>query len=295
MLVSMTGFGRATYSEGACTVSVEARTLNHRFSDIVVKAPRLVLRYEERIRKVAQQFIERGRLEISISVEGFDGKDRKISLDRALLEGYLDALHDVERLIAPRGGRLVLEAGHLLSLPELFTITETDVEEDELWPVVEGTLREALKQLAAMRRVEGEALYREIASRLGKLHPLIDAIEARLPGVIDAYRERLQERIKAWEAEVPIPADRVAAEVVLFAEKSNVAEELTRLRSHVGQIDEMCRRGDSVGRKLDFMLQEVFRELNTIASKVHDQAIVGYVVEAKAEVEKVREQVQNVE
>lgn len=182
-----------------------------------------------------------------------------------------------------------------MQVPDLIVLSDDELDEEQLWPLIETTVHDALQQLVAMRRAEGERLYDDISGRLAFIDEIVQEMAQRAPQVVESYRRRLVERIKEWDNEITVSEDRLAQEVVLFAEKANIDEELTRLRSHLVQMDKMCHSDEPIGRKLDFLLQEMFREINTIASKVHDLEIVSHVVSAKAEIEKIREQVQNVE
>lgn len=286
----MTGFGTGACASGEFGVKVELRSVNHRYLDVVARLPKGYQGLEERVRRIAQGLLHRGRLEIFVSIEEYRGKRRTVTLDKGLLEGYLKALREAAEEHSLSGA---LTADMLLALPDLFQVEEAEADAEEVWPLLERALREAFDELRGMRDAEGERLEKEILGRLAALSGLIDRIEERAPQVVSEYRAKLEGRIGQLLQEAPVDEQRIALEVALFAERANIAEEITRARSHLEQFREVCRQGAGVGRKLDFLIQELHREVNTIASKAADLA--SLVVEAKAELEKIREQVQNVE
>lgn len=273
-------------------MTVEVRSVNHRFADIQPRLPAGYFAIEDRVRRIVGEYVERGRVEIFVSIEEFRGNDRTVRLDRGLLDGYLAALSEARRL-AGLDGELGVEA--LLQLPGLFIVDQPEENIDATWPLIEEALRQALEGLIAMRRTEGTRLYGDIIERLDVVEEIIEAMGARAPEVVEAYRRRLAERMAELLGDLPVDEDRITQEVAIFADKSNIDEELTRARSHITQFRVACRASKSVGRKLDFLLQELNREVNTIASKANDATLADWVVQVKAELEKVREQVQNVE
>jgi len=291
LLLSMTGYGSASRSSDAWAVKVEARSVNHRFIDVVAKLPKGYQALEERIRRVTAEYVQRGRVEIFVTIEEFRTKERTVRIDPGLLRGYAQAFREAAELL---GRDADLEVDKILSFPDVLVVEEREVDVDAVWPLVEEALREALEGLAAMRRAEGERLFTDIAHRLEKLEQIIQRMEERAPEVVEHYRARLWERVKEWLGELPVDENRMALEVALFAERANIDEELTRARSHIAEFLNVCRV-PAAGRKLDFLLQELNREINTIGSKAHDAQLAAWVVEGKAEVEKIREQVQNIE
>lgn len=291
MLVSMTGFGSAAASNSDYSVKVEARSVNHRFGEIVVRAPKGYQGIEDRVRRLAGEYVERGRTEIFVSVEEFHGRQRTVRLDKGLLDGYRRAFFEAsEALGAP--GALSLEM--LPAIEGIFLIDEVEVDVDAVWPLVESAAREALERLVAMRSAEGKRLEEDMLQRLDYVETLFAAISRRSPDVVELYRKRLTERIEQMLAQ-EVDEQRIAQEVALFADKSNIDEEITRAKSHIEQFRFACAAGKAVGRKLDFLLQELNREINTIGSKAQDGEIAKLVVDVKAELEKIREQAQNIQ
>jgi len=291
VLLSMTGYGSATRSDGARAAKVEVRSVNHRFADVTVKLPKGYQALEERIRRLAAEFVQRGRVEIFVSIEEYQLRERTVRIDLGLLKGYARAYQEAAALL---GSEAKPDVDKILSLPEVLVVEEAEVDAEAAWPLVEEAVREALQALVEMRRAEGERLYVDIANRLSKIEQIIQRMAERAPEVVEHYRARLWERIQEWQRDVPLDEQRLALEVALFADRANIDEELTRARSHIAEFFKACaERG--AGRKLEFLLQELQREVNTIGSKAHDTALSGWVVEAKAEIEKIREQVQNIE
>lgn len=291
MLSSMTGYGAGARASAEFGVKVELRAVNHRYLDVVIRLPKGFQSLEERVRRTAQEFVHRGRLEIFVSVEEYGGKRRTVNVDQRLLAGYVQALRDAA---AEHGLVGALSVDMLPLLPDLFQVEEEEADAEGVWPLLEAALRDALGELRKMRRAEGERLEQEIQGRLDALVALLDQMSARAPQIVEEYRARLRSRIEQLLEAVPVDEQRLALEVALFAERADIAEEITRARSHLEQFRQACRDGGGgVGRKLDFLIQELHREVNTIASKAADLSPV--VVEAKAELERIREQVQNIE
>lgn len=292
MLSSMTGYGSAVYEDDERRVRCEARSVNHRYLDISIRLPRPYMALEERVRRVVSERVARGRIEIFVLVEEFSGKRRTMSLDTELLRNYMDAIQEA-RKIADLEGRLSVDT--LVTLPDIIRVTEEEVDVETVWPSFEFALQSTLDKLVEMRRSEGERLASDISARIQWIDGALQQIAQRAPEVVQLYHERLQRRVAEWQNDVSIDPDRIAAEVVLFAERADISEEIVRARSHVQEFLASCQSGSAVGRKLDFLLQELNREINTIGSKANDTEISNHVVAIKSEIEKVREQVQNVE
>lgn len=292
MLSSMTGYGSAVYEDDERRVRCEARSVNHRYLDISIRLPRPYMALEERVRRVVSERVARGRIEIFVLVEEFSGKRRTMSLDTELLRNYMDAIQEA-RKIADLEGRLSVDT--LVTLPDIIRVTEEEVDVETVWPSFEFALQSTLDKLVEMRRSEGERLASDISARIQWIDGALQQIAQRAPEVVQLYHERLQRRVAEWQNDVSIDPDRIAAEVALFAERADISEEIVRARSHVQEFLASCQSGSAVGRKLDFLLQELNREINTIGSKANDTEISNHVVAIKSEIEKVREQVQNVE
>ncbi len=291
MLVSMTGFGSAAVSDADYSVKVEVRSVNHRYCEIAVRAPKGYQAVEDGIRRLAGEFVERGRTEIFVSVEEFHGRERTVRLDKGLLEGYRHAFREAGEALG-LGGSLTLDM--LPAIEGVFLVEEAEVDLDAVWPLIESAVREALGGLQAMRSAEGKRLEEDMLLRLLHVESLLGSISRRSPEVVESYRKRLTERTQQMLSQ-GIDEQRIAQEVALFADKSNIDEEITRARSHIEEFRSACNLGGAVGRKLDFLLQELNREINTIGSKAQDGEIAKLVVDVKAELEKIREQAQNIQ
>lgn len=313
----MTGYGRGADAGEGLRVSVEVRSVNHRFLEVVVRTPRLVAALEDRLRRLVAARLARGRVEVSVSCEDTAGRSRRVRVDTALARGYADALRTLARDLELGGGP---DLGLVAGLPEVLTVTEEAVDAEGWWPVLERAAGRALDALVAMRSREGEALKQHLRGRLEALGGHLEAIAARAPEVVEEYRRRLWERVGelvGWrpghppqldpagpsgEAAEPANAPRVtldearlATEVALFADRASIDEELVRARSHLEQLLAALEAGEPVGRRMDFLVQELGRELTTMGAKASDARIAAAVVAARTELEKVREQVQNVE
>ncbi len=290
MLKSMTGFGAGIANDGLRAARVEARAVNHRFLDIIFHLPRGLASLEDQLRKRVESRIFRGRIEIFATLEEFATRERTVKLDDGLLLGYMHALAKSEKLTGP----LPLDLASIIAVPGIFTVEEVPVD-PEVAPVLEAALDKALAELVAMRTSEGLRLEQDMLARMAKLRQWLLAVENQCPAVVESYRSRLQARIAELMKILPVDESRIALEVALFADKSCVAEECVRAASHIAHFHEACGTPGPVGRKLDFLLQELHREVSTLAVKSNDSLIAQHTVDMKAELEKVREQVQNIE
>lgn len=291
MLRSMTGFGSGTYTDDRWQIKIEVRVVNHRFFESVVRMPRRFSALEEKIRQAVQERISRGRVEIHIAIEDSSPEGRTVNLDMNLLMSYHAALSQAGRLVPMQQ----LSASDLLALPDVLTVDDSAPNIDEVWPLLHNALGQAIDAVIAMRTAEGRRLYEDIERRLTSFTERIERIAGRSPHVQKEQARRLQQRLTEWLEDVAIDEDRLLNEVALLAERSDINEELVRSRSHIVAFRNICRQSGSVGRKLDFLLQEMHREITTIGTKAPDTEIKHDVVEAKALLEKIREQVQNIE
>lgn len=291
LLLSMTGYGVGAAVDDRWQARVEARSVNHRYRDVVLHLSQRRPSWEERIRQLAEERVARGRLEIFVVLEEYGDGERTVSLDRGLLAGYARAVQQASSIVGDI--EVTLEA--LLAVPGMFTLAESASNTDSGWPVVQQAVVQALDQLVDMRAVEGRGLQEDMLKRLNLIDGWIDEIALRAPEVVEDYRTRLTDRVRELLGNAPISEDRVATEIAIFADRSCITEELVRAKSHLSQWRLTCASGEPVGRKLDFLLQELNREANTIASKAADSRIAGTVISIKAELEKVREQTQNIE
>ncbi|HXV14795.1 MAG TPA: YicC/YloC family endoribonuclease [Candidatus Krumholzibacteria bacterium] len=291
MLISMTGFGQGEAANAHSTVTVEVRSVNHRFLDIAFKLPRSLQNREPDIKEIVRGKIARGRVSITISVESAS-TGRGVVINEIVLEQYLAQLrafakrHDLDE-------RISLDA--LVTLPEVVTTKETEPGEDELWPLVDKSLGEALDACNRMRFDEGKALEKDLVDRMRLIDKTVAAIEKLAPAVAKRQVETLRKRVAQLAGEVAVPEDRIAAEIVMLSDRTDITEEVTRLRSHIAQFNGALKDGGEVSKRLTYLLQEMHREASTMGSKASDTEVIQHVVVLKEETEKLREQVQNLE
>ncbi|MBO8136571.1 MAG: YicC family protein [Desulfotomaculum sp.] len=292
MLKSMTGYGRGEASACGRKFTVELKSVNHRFSEVVVRLPRTMMSLEDRIRRKIQRSAARGRVDVYISVEETGERSQQVKVDKTLALAYHKAMKELKSILPIIGD---IELRDLVNMPNVFILEDPEEDLEEWWPAVEEALDEALEKFVQMRTAEGLQLKEDLEKRVKKIKQYNQAIRQRAPKVVEEYRERLNQRLAEWKADGILDENRIAGEVVIFAERSNITEETVRLDSHLNQMAECLQSDEPVGRKLDFLLQEMNREINTIGSKANDLKISNYVVSVKSEIEKIREQVQNIE
>lgn len=291
MLISMTGFGQGEATSATSAVTVEVRSVNHRFLDLAFKLPRAIQNRETDIKDIVRTKLARGRVTISINVES-PTAGRAITINEQVLEIYLTQL----RSFAKRHGldeRLSMDT--LMQLPEVVTAKEIEPAEDEVWPLVEKSLGLALDACTRMRVEEGKALERDLVQRMQLIDRTVGAIEKLSPEVAKKQVEAMRKRVAQLAGDVPVSEDRIAAEIVMLADKTDFTEEITRLRSHEAQFNKAIREGGEVSKKLTYILQEMHREASTIGAKASGSEVIQHVVVLKEETEKLREQVQNLE
>ena len=292
MLKSMTGYGRVKQENEWREITVEIRSVNHRFLDLNVKVPRVYGYLEDLVNKKAQAAIARGKVDIYVTVRAKEGSDIRITPNMAVIRGYLDALRQVSDEYGITDEATALS---LLHLPDAMEETKEEADADQLKAEVSAVLDAALEEYNAMRQREGARLCEDIVYRAGLLREYVDFVEKRSPDTVEEYRARIAARMEEILDGTELAQARILQEAALYADKVNVTEEVVRLRSHLGQLDSMLKSGAAVGRKLDFLVQELNRETNTIGSKANDFEIAKAVVDMKAEIEKIREQIQNLE
>lgn len=292
MVKSMTGFGKSQVIDKGYQVTCEIRGVNHRYLDINIRISRRYSILEERIKEELKKFVTRGRLELSFNIEKIAESTRNIKLDKDLAIAYHNYLKDLaENLkISPE-----IEVIDIFRLPEVFSLQDEEEDLEKVWEVLQYAIAEAMEGLVAMRLREGQNLATDILSRNRYILEIVEQLEARSPAVYEEYMEKLKLRIRELINSEAIDEQRLLMEAAVFADKANITEEIVRLKSHVSHLDSLLTKEDSVGRKCDFLLQEMFREVNTIAAKANDLEMSHLVVEAKAELEKIREQIQNIE
>jgi uncharacterized protein (TIGR00255 family) len=292
MLRSMTGFGAAEATAPAGRYVAEARSVNHRFLEVLIRLPRDLAPLEDRVRGLVQGRILRGRAEIVIIRENYGKRARTVKVDVDLAKTFVTALYDLKQALElPGSADLAMVAG----LPDMIKIEEQKEDLEESWAPIAEAVTRAVDRLVAMRETEGARLARDVAQRLDRLQERAAEVEARAPRVVQEYAARLSRRITELVGAVPVDEGRMATEVAMFAERADIAEELTRFRSHLVQMRETLEGNGAVGRTLEFIVQELGREANTMGSKANDLEISRAVIAIKGELESLREQIQNVE
>lgn len=292
MLKSMTGYGRAEGATATHFYTVEVQALNHRFTDIRVRLPRTLASLEHELHREVQRRFHRGRFDVQVAETPQGEVPRVLRIDRMVARQYVEALQDLQAELR-LSGEVTVEA--LIGLRDLVNLEPAEVDLGEVGAVVKEVLHRALNEVDLMRGKEGEVLAQDLALGLDRIEAALQAVEVRGPQVAEAYRQRLRERASALLGASPPDPDRLEQEVVLFADRSDISEECTRLRSHLQQFREILRAAGPHGRRLEFLLQELQREVNTIGAKAADVVISPMVVQMKTEVERLREQVQNLE
>ena len=292
MIKSMTGYGRAVETVNGREFTVELRSVNNRYLDCSVKLPRSVSFAEEAVKQAVKQSVSRGKVDVFISIKSENSDDTRISLNGAVLEGYLNAMR---QMVSQYGIRDDISVSTVSRLPEVFTVEKPEVDEEQLKADLMSVVQKALEGYNAMRITEGKALDADLRSRGNTIAELVAQVEAGNGQTVIDYRTRLENKLKEVLANTSIDESRILTEAAIFADKVAVDEETVRLRSHLQQMNTMLSGGGAVGRKLDFLLQEMNREANTIGSKCTDVRLARIVVDIKAELEKIREQTQNIE
>ena len=295
---SMTGYGRAQRLAEGRDVLVEIRAVNHRYYEFSARLPRTAMYLEEKLKTLLNGKIARGKVEVAVTLTRPDGKDAQIAVNRSVAEGYVNALRAMNLEIGSADHAWMeddLTLSSLLRLPDVFTVTKEQDDEAVIWEIVSATAQEALASFLEMRRVEGERLAADLTGKLTGLEQMLGEIEAIEPGVAESYRERLYNKLTELLADTQIDQQRILTEAAIFTEKTAIDEETVRLHSHIAQFRELLGSAEPVGRKLDFLVQEMNREVNTIGSKAQELRITKLVVDMKSEIEKLREQIQNIE
>ena len=288
----MTGYGRSVETVNGREFTVELRSVNNRYLDCSVRLPRMLSFAEDAVKQAVKGSISRGKVDVFITVRSEAGDEVQVTLNKAVLQSYLAAMH---QMVDEFGVQDDISVSAVSRLPEVFIIEKPQVDEDQLMADLMCVVTKALEGYDAMRRTEGEALDRDLRSRGQTILELVSQVEAGNSKTVSDYRLRLEAKIKEVLANTAIDESRILTEAAIFADKVAVDEETVRLRSHLKQMNNMLTTGGAVGRKLDFLLQEMNREANTIGSKCTDVNLARIVVDIKAELEKIREQTQNIE
>ena len=294
MVLSMTGFGRAEKVADGHEITFEIKSVNHRYFEYYGRIPKIYGALEEPIKKLVHAEVTRGKVEVYLVVKQSEGINAKVSLNHGLLESYLSTLRE---MIEKYGLRDDISATAVSRFPDVFIVDEQQEDEEVLTLAVLDTVSAALSSYNQMRADEGAKLAADIIDRIGIINGFVTEIEESAPRLNAEYYERLKGRIEKILEGVEIDEGRLLTEAAVFADKTNVTEEIVRLRSHIAQFTDVLsqKKGDPVGKKLDFVIQEMNREVNTIGSKCNDSEIAKTVISAKAEIEKIREQIQNLE
>jgi uncharacterized protein (TIGR00255 family) len=288
----MTGYGRGEVDHGGAKLSVELNSVNRKQSDIVVNLPRDLAELEPRIRQTINERVSRGRMNVLVTLQESANGARKLALDTGLARAYHEAMLTLQKELSAPGE---ITIGTILQAPGVMRSPEHSIDAAEAWPVLQQALAAALAELIKMREREGKHLAKDLIHRLKVLRNEIKEVRALYPDVTKKYQSALLERIEKAGLNLPIDDERLLKEVSFFADRSDISEELTRLESHLAQFAHHLRKNEPAGRTLEFITQEIFRELNTLGAKSNDAAISQHVIACKSELEKIREQIQNLE
>lgn len=294
MIKSMTGYGRAQATVGEINVTVELKSVNHRYFEFNSRVPRNYGFLEEKLKGFVGSLISRGKVECYVSVENLEESDVEILVNNGLASSYLKAYRE----IADKNGLVIRDELALSSLvrnSDIFTVHKQEADEEKIWNAVKSVASEAVEKFISMREAEGEKLKNDVLSRAEFILNKVSVIEERSPETVKEYNDKLLSRINEFLSDVQVDEQRLLTECAIFADKIAVAEETVRLRSHIDQLGQFLNSNEAVGRKIDFLVQEMNREANTIGSKAQDVTIARCVIDIKAEIEKIREQIQNIE
>lgn len=292
MIKSMTGYGRAQQSVDGMNITVELKSVNHRYFEFTSKLPRNYGFLDEKLKSFFSTKLTRGKTECYVQIEAVDEPDTVISLNHSLVKGYLEAYKELSEVYGIEND---IKVSNLARVSDIFAVRKKEADEDKIWLAVETVAAAALDGFIAMREREGEKLKADVLSRLDTIIENVEFIEERSPQTVAEYNEKLVARMKELLGEANIDEQRILTEAAIFADKVAVAEETVRLRSHISQLRSFLELDEAVGKKMDFLVQELNREANTIGSKAQDVEIARRVVAIKAEIEKIREQIQNIE
>ena len=292
MIRSMTGYGRAVQTIDGREITVELRSVNNRYLDCTVKLPRMFSFAEDSVKNRVKAAVSRGKVDVYIGVNAAQAADVQVAVNRPVLESYLAALRQIETEYGVRDDVTVMS---LARLPDVFSVEKTEEDEQKLTQDILSVAEEAISRYNTMRETEGAALEADLRGRAATILERVALVEARSPVTVAEYRERLRQKMQEVLQNTAIDEGRILQEAAIYADRIAVDEETVRLRSHLAQLGDMLTKGGAIGRKLDFLLQELNRETNTIGSKCNDLELSNIVVDMKAELEKIREQTQNIE
>lgn len=299
MLKSMTGFGRGQYEDENFSVTVEMKTVNHRYNEVAIRLPRFLNPLEDKIRKTILKTVNRGRIDVFINADYTSSENCTLKVDKNLAAAYHKALQEVGDAIGLEELNInsAQEVMYLSRCQDVINVKEGFFDVETVWAKVEQAVKEALDNLVTMRETEGSNIYGDFIYRADLIAEKLTKIEERSPMVVEEYQAKLTDRLNNLLADhnITVEPERLLQEVAIFADRASITEEIVRLKSHIKQFKNIINSDQPVGRKLDFLIQEFNREANTIASKANDYTLAQIVVEIKAEIEKIREQIQNIE
>ena len=289
----MTGFGRATKIFSNKEITVEIRSVNHRYFEFSARVPRIYSYLEERLKSHLKTTISRGKVEVSVMIAAVEGETTSVvKINQGLAREYLNALKSLSEELQVKND---ITVSQLARFSDIFTVTRAEDDEEDIWKMVEETTSEAVKKFVIMRSIEGEKMEQDLLKRLNNIERWVEQVEIQSPKTLENYRNRLEAKMEEILGNNTIDEARILAEAAIFADKIAVDEETVRLRSHIKQFKDILQVNEPVGRKLDFLVQEFNRETNTIGSKAQDVEVARIVVDIKSEIEKIREQIQNIE
>lgn len=293
MVKSMTGFGRGISEEDTSrSFTIEIKTVNHRYFDINVRMPRNLLSLESKVRETIKNKINRGKVDVFITQNSYGKEDSDIHFNEELSDSYMSCLEKIRDRYDVIDN---ISVSLIARFPEIITLEKKEEDLEEIWKSLKCPLNDAVDALVNMREKEGEKLREDIVSKCENIEELVNKVDERAPFVVEDYKERLENRLQELLENANIEENRIAAEVAVFADKASIDEELVRLNSHIIQLKETLKKEEPIGRKLDFIIQEMNREANTICSKASDLEIINLVINIKNYIEKIREQTQNIE
>lgn len=292
MLKSMTGYGRAQKILNGRDITVEIRSVNHRYYEYTSRIPRTYSYIDEKLKALLKTGISRGKVDVAVTINNIEGKDSEIAVNKNIAEGYVSALRGISDELGLKDD---LTLSNLIKLPDIFNIQKTPDDEEMVWNDVCEVTNEALEKFIDMRGVEGKLLGENIIEKADYILEMVEKVEELSPQTVENYRNRLYKKLSEVLEDKNIDDQRILTEAAVFSEKIAVDEETVRLRSHISQLKTILESDEAVGRKLDFVVQEINREVNTIGSKAQDLNVTKIVVEMKSEIEKIREQIQNIE
>lgn len=292
MLKSMTGYGRSQKIINGRDILVEIRSVNHRYYEYSSRIPRAYNYIDEKLKALIKQNVSRGKIDINVTISNIEGRDTEIAVNKGIAEGYVNALRSIADELGVKDD---ITLSKLIKIPDIFSIQKTPDDEEQLWNDVSEVAGEAIEKFVKMRETEGEKLRSDVLEKTAFILEMVQKVEEFSPQTVENYRNRLYQKLTEVLEGKEIDQQRIITESAVFAEKIAVDEETVRLRSHISQLTDLLDSCGAIGRKLDFIVQEMNREVNTIGSKAQDLNITRLVVDMKAELEKIREQIQNIE